>query len=335
MLGSAGLAVHLLDPGRTQASRSSWLSSRTAVSGGPVAVAERLVEMAPGYDRVILADEFLLLAVSGLDDPHATDILPAEPGTLHHIVDKTRFPSLARAAGLRVSPSWRAVSEDELNAAFDRTGGTAVIKGAVGAGGAAVREARDVTAARASARELGYPVLVEAWIDGRVCLLPCLFERGRLVAAIAAEKRMTVRRFGPSSVNAFIPVDRNLLAVARCAGESFGMHGFASIDLVYPSDGSEPVVLEINPRPVPQLHLDQASGVNMAEALKQVLEGRFGGEPTLGQRFATAVMFPQELTRNRLQHGAMAGFARWVSTPGAFEDMPWDDRPLLVRQLLR
>lgn len=47
-------------PGDTQASASSWVSAHTTVKGSTEAVAARLLDLAPSFDRAIACDEPLL-----------------------------------------------------------------------------------------------------------------------------------------------------------------------------------------------------------------------------------------------------------------------------------
>jgi len=334
-LSRAGLTVDLLDRGRTQARYSSRFSSRITAKGGIDGVVRRLLAEAGSYDRVIVCNEDLVAALAASDDERAAPLLSAHPSAVVPLVDKTKFTAAAEAVGIRVPRS--AVAEDAhgLEAALADIGVPAFLKGAHGAGGTTVRRVDDSSQARSAAADLGYPLLVEAPVAGDLRLAPCLYERGALVAAFVATKVRTTSRFGPSSVNALRSVDDGLRRTAEAAGRAFGLHGFVSIDHFDPGDGSDPVVIEINPRPVAQLHLGAHVGVDMAVALRDVVSGAFDGTPRLGRDGRSVVLFPQELQRLRAERGHTLGTMRWLVTPGAFEDIPWDDLRLVRRHLRR
>jgi hypothetical protein len=165
--------------------------------------------------------------------------------------------------------------------------------------------------------------------------MPCLFEHGVLVAAMAAGKHRTIGAFGPSAVNIMLDVTPAMRVAAERAGAAFGLHGFVSFDFFEESDGADPIVIELNLRPVPQLHLGSRVGADMALALRDVLSGRFDGTPRLGSAAGTVALFPQELRRLRLERGRGAGTMRWLTTPGALADVPWNDPSLVLRYLTR
>lgn len=331
--GPAGFEIDLLAPAGTQAGASSWVRDHVPVDGGPRPTALRLLELARRYDRAIVCNESLLRALLEVGDPRATALLPAHPDALAAMLDKTRFPAAAAAAGVRVPRSTTVEAEADLAAAVEGIGAPVMLKGRFGDGGRVVRRAEDPEAAARAGESLGYPLLVESAVDGPVSLMPCLFERGRLVAAFAAEKRRKIRRFGPSSVNVLTAVDPPLIRTAERLGAAFGLHGLVSIDLFRRPDGEEPVVIEVNPRPVGQLYLGRRVGADMALALKEVMSGRFDGTPRLSRDGGAVALFPHELRRLRARHGTVGGTVRWVKSPGALGTVPWNDLRLARRQL--
>ena len=334
-LGPAGLEVHLLDSGDTQASSSCWNASCEVFRGRPRALAQRLLEVAPSYDRVIACDEPLLSALVAAADSRADVFLPAPRETLGALLDKTRFPTVAAAAGIRVPRSFVANTPEEAEAAFAEIGAGVFLKGAHGVAGKVVRSADDAGSAGAAAAELGWPVLIEQKVEGDSRLMPCLFERGVLVAAMSVSRLCTVGPNGPSTINAILPVSGELASLAEKAARAFCLHGFVSIDYFEPSDGTGPTVLEINPRPVPQLHLGRRVGVDMAASLHDVMSGVFDGRSRLSGTSARVVLFPQELHRLRSKHGKVRGTLRWMRARDALSDVPWDDASLVWRHLRR
>lgn len=337
VLAAAGFTVDLLDRGGTQAASSRWLSASMTERGAVGEFANRFCAMAPGYDRVIACDEPLLSALAATATDVAAPFLPAHHGFLADLLDKTRFPAVAALSGLRVPRSLVVGSPDAVPDAFAKMAGPVIVKGRHGYGGLAVRRAATLPATAAAADRLGFPVLLEECLDGVVELMPCLFEHGALVAAFAAQKVRTSHPLGPSTVNRLRPVSDALRRTAESAGRILGLHGFVSFDFFDPGDGGDgeaPLIIEINLRPVPQLHLGAAAGVDMALALRDVMAGDFDGRPRTGRGDRTVMLFPQELRRLRSKHGRIRGTVRWMATPGASEDVPWHDAPLVWRHLM-
>ncbi len=334
-LSAAGISVDLLDRGGTMAAASSRVRAHIAVAGTAEDVAERLMEMAPRYDRALACDEPLLSALCATGDPRATSVLPARPDVLGVLLDKTTFPAAAAAAGLRVPRSVVVGRVDEVPAVFDSFGSPVIVKGRHGFGGNAVRSAETTAEAAAAVRAVGLPALIEERVSGLVALMPCLFERGEVVGAFAADKLRTAGPFGPSTINRLRPVGPGLLEVARLAGLAFGLHGFASIDFFEPAGGGAPIVIELNLRPVPQLHVGRRVGVDMAALLRDVLSKRFDGITRCGRAGPSVILFPQELQRLRSEHRAVGGTMRWLGMRGAAADVPWGDASLAWRHLSR
>jgi len=336
LVARSGMESDLLGPPGTRAWASSRIRQRFAEPGGASAVAAKLLAMADGYDRVIAADEPLLTALAEIGDPAVERLLPAGRDALGAIVDKTRFPTACDAAGVPV-PRWRvAAGADEVHAAASELGPRVAVKGRLGHGGAAVRLVDSAAAAVAAADELGGPVLVQEFVDGRFCTVPCLFERGRLLAAFVAERLRTVGPLGPSAMNAVWSPSPRLLDALVAAGNAWGMHGFVSPDVMLRAGDGSPVVIEVNPRPVPQLHIGRAVGVDMEATLRAAVEGRAPERPLLPAREgATFVLFPQELQRLRLERGGRRGMLEWALRPRNWRDLPWDDSGLMTRYLGR
>ena len=333
--GPSGFEVHALVKGDSPLAASSWLTSRTVVKGSIENLVARLLDMAGDYDRVIACDENVLLALLSSADTRVDALLPAPRDAMRALMDKTLFPDAARAGGVRVPRSCVAARADEVAEAVRDLGTPVVIKGTVGVGGFAVRGADDAEAAIEAAIGLGFPVLVEEMVRGTVGLMPCLFERGVLVAALAAAKVRTARPFGPSTISGPVRVDDMKRAALERAGRVFGLHGFVSLDYFEAQDGGEPIFIEINPRPVPQLHLGRRVGADMAAALNDALDGGVSGEPRLAGQGRDVVLFPQELHRRVLEGGRARGTVRWLLTPGALVDIPWNDMALVRRHVSR
>ncbi|NTU71398.1 MAG: ATP-grasp domain-containing protein [Coriobacteriia bacterium] len=334
MLAAAGVSCDLMDRGGSYASASWRARKRIAVDGAAEAIALEVLRVASDYKAVVLTDEVLIRNVIRLGGKEASRILGGPRANVRTLCNKTLFSPAARAAGLRVADFEVAESAAQAAQAAQRLGGRVVVKGRWGAGGRSVRMVDSSAAASIAADEVGCPVLVERFVDGELINMPCLYSRGKLVAAMAARKLELTGENGPSSINEFLPIDDRILRTAQAIGAAFSMNGFASADAFLVDDG-DPVILEINPRPVPQLHIGTSVGVDMGRAYADVLAKRWDGTPRLADRGRVVRLFPQNLLHQQEALGRREGTRAWRASSGAFIDMPWNDPGLLLRDLRR
>ena len=329
MLAREGIDCDPIDRGKTYAAASSHVRTHTVIPKvGDLA--PEILRVADEYDRVVLCNERLIRAVMRVGGPDADRLLRGSQSGLASVCDKTLFPPAARAGGVRVADFEVVGSSEETARAAARLGGRVVVKGRWGAGGSSVRVVDSPAEAALAAEELKFPALVEAFVAGELVNAPCLYENGKLVAALACRKLELVADNGPSSINGFIPIDDRLLAVCERLGEVFGLTGFASADVFLVDDGA-PVVIELNPRPVAQHHVGRALGVDMARAFADVLADRWDGTPRLAHRTRTVPLFPQSLAKRHEMHGPVRGTMSWLTMRGSLADVPWDDLGLLKR----
>jgi len=334
VLAEAGVLVDVLDQGGTAAAASSWVSGSIAQVGGPKAIAERACELSEAYDRVIACDDPLIQSLLASEDPRARRVLVTPRQHLEELIDKTRFSAMAERAGIPV-PEWHvADSLERVFSAAEDLGSNVVVKARRGYAGLNVRFARDPEAAVRAAKRVGLPVLVERRIGGELGMMPVLYDRGRVVGAMAAHKALTISARGWSTVAELWTVDDVLRDIAHRAGAAFDIDGFVSFDLFREPDGSIHV-LEINPRPVPALYLGERVGVDFGELYASVLSGQFDGVPRFARGSGRVPLFPQELQRLRRARGRWRGTAAWIRTPGALREVPWRDRGLVLHYLGR
>jgi len=330
MLAREQIECDVLDVGGTYLASSRHVSGRTAIPDDADEIARELVRRAPEYDRVLLCNEHLIGRVMRLHGEDADHALPAPRATLEALVNKTRFSPFASERGLPVPEFEVATTPWVASQAAGRLGGEGriVVKGRWGAGGSAVRMPETYAEVRQAAEDFGCPVLVERLIKGELVNMPCLYERGKLVAAMVSRKLALEFANGPSAVNAFFVPDERLRVLAEKAGDVFGLHGFTSADVILTKAG-DVVLLEINPRVVAQLHLGHRMGVDMGRAFADVIAGRWDGVPRYATRDLTVHLFPQDLRRYRRRWGAVAGTLRWARHPRSWDDVPWGDARLL------
>lgn len=336
LLARAGIEVSLLHDGAAHAAASSHLTRVVAVGGGPAGIAEALSSLWDAYDRIVVADEPLIEALCArATEPWTRDLLPSRDiESVRALVDKTRFALRAAEAGLPRPACAVVHGPDDLEAAVGRIGLPVMVKGARGMAGSTVRRAPDLEAALAGAAEIGeWPLLVEEAVAGPVAMVSGLFTHGRLVAGFVGEKLATVGPEGPSSIVRICAGRTDEIELATHTGQAFTLDGFASLDVICaPSRG--PVLLEVNPRPVPPLRLSRYAGADIGRALADLLEGRVPDEPIVPVRDVVVRQFPQELQRLRRDLGRRAGTLRWALDPRDWRELPWDDMGLL-REYLR
>lgn len=331
-LSSAGMAVDVIAPLGAAVLSSSLITDAVAIKGGSADIAEKTMVHAPGYDRVIICDEPLLQTLLETDDPRADALLPGPRESITILMDKTRFPEAAEEVGISV-PRWRVANSLGAVRVAAAEMGRVMVKGMHGYGGGQARLAKSPGGAATAALELGLPVLLEEQLSGDLALMPCLYERGRLVGVFAAHKRRTVHALGPSASIVPWPVDEELLDVATRCGARFGLHGFASYDLIRDSATGEVRVIEVDVLPAASLHVGRRLGVDMAGLLLEVLLGRTPAAPMLPRGGHPVPMFPQELERLQRDSGNLLGAIRWFVTPRALAEVPWRDAGLLAHYL--
>jgi biotin carboxylase len=336
MLARAGIEVSLLHDGAVHTAASSHLAEVIAAGGGPAGVAEALSRIADGYDRVVVTDEPLIEVLCARSaETWTRRLLPSsDVESARALVDKTRFA--LRAGETRLPRPAVAVVDgvDDLKAAVVRIGPPVMVKGARGMAGSTVRRACDLASALAAAEELAeWPLLVEEVVAGPVAMVAGLFAEGRFIAGFVAEKVTTVGPEGPSAIVRLCAGRGDEIDLASRTGSAFALDGFASLDVIC-SPARGPVLIEINPRPVPPLHLGRRAGADIGRALAHLLDGRTPDAPVVPVRDVVARQFPQELQRMRRDMGRRRGTLRWALDPRDWRELPWGDRGLL-REYLR
>jgi hypothetical protein len=132
--------------------------------------------------------------------------------------------------------------------------------------------------------------------------------------------------FGPSSARQFMS-HPDVEPILRAVGARTGYHGFGAVDWV--RHGDRLVILELNTRPVPAIHLAPLAGVDFPAAIRTLLAGAPAppSPQPLPDGGSIVPMFPEDIYR-----GAR-GIAQWLPRPGHYSDVPWDDPALLVYHL--
>ena len=296
-------------------------------------------------DFIIPGDENGLLLVAAMVS-RATPVLRntvqrslGDPAFLVHLLNKNNFISAAAAAGFRVPGSVPLPSGGRLPVLLEQAEYPLVLKGEWGSGGRAVHLCRDLraaaqvwqnhqpTAAGGLRRFIKHALFTETGPNRRLLMQPLhqgresmfvfLADKGRILSSLLAEK-VAAHPWprGPSTV-VQVYDDPGLTARLGQLVARLGLTGFGGIDFILPAGSRQPVLLELNPRPVPLVTWSFCAGVDMARVLKDHLDGQPCRQDKV--RPGPVVFFPAEYRREPA--------SPWLQGTG--HDVPVDDPDLL------
>ena len=117
-------------------------------------------------------------------------------------------------------------------------------------------------------------------------------------------------------------------------GRMTGFHGFAAIDWIIDERTARLVVLELNARPAPGIHLGEQLACDFAPAVARFAAGSTERSPRTAPPSRVVSMFPEDLFRAVTEKDE-AFLARWRSDHALRSDVPDDDPPLLAYYLQR
>jgi hypothetical protein len=242
------------------------------------------------------------------------------------LTSKTAFSQLAVRAQLPFPPSEATVGE-HATAAARRVGFPVIVKPEFGSGGHGIFRA-DGPAGLGQLHP-GAPLLVQRFVDGRIGSTEVLFASGRPLCWMSSYKEQVhPKPFGPSSVRRYVCIP-GMEDHLRQLGSALGLTGLCSVDWVQPSGAETPLLIELNARPTPCLHLHRQYGVDFPGAIRAML----GGAPRVVRPPRTVErplvrMFPQHAIA-AVSEDDWLGFARGLFSG---EDRP-DDDPRLLHSL--
>lgn len=332
MLHKVGLTVAALCPSDNILAQSDFLGAHhalpqsrsirviaKAVAAAITAAPPKLV--IPGDEQaVILLQAFATGRCSSLIGPEARAIIASslgDPRMFAASLFKSDTIALARSLGIPVPESETVASAHEAHRAGERMGYPVFLKQSFSWAGMGVVKCDDASALRAAcdaARPRGmmlrrlvrkalgrdwYPVVtamdVQSGIEGRTAMFSVLAWQGRLIGGVSGVRLAKIGPYGPST-SVRIAHNRSMADAAGKMAAALGMTGFISFDFMIPHDGSEPVMIECNPRPVPVHHLGSHVGVDLASAFARLLNGEsVEGDPAFADREIDVVLFPHAL----------------------------------------
>lgn len=319
-LHAAGAGCALLAPPETLTARSRHVERHFLWTGADAAALERAcAEFSP--DWLIAADERALL---WLDDVRAA--APSAPvrALLDRLpplwqMNKWEMARRAHALGLPVPVA----AQLRVPQGLDRFARTVppplVIKPVLGHGGHSVRICDDLPSARAAMVGGQVPWLAQRYQPGRTWI--CAFHawRGELRTVLCAAKvHQHPAGIGPGSLIE-IREQPDLRALTAKLVRGLEYSGLGGIDFIVGEDGRA-WFIELNPRPVPILHLGRRAGPDPCAALAADLAGRTFVETPLRKPVWRVALFPQELQRDPAGAGLNDGEL----------DLPRDDPALLA-----
>lgn len=192
-----------------------------------------------------------------------------------------------------------------------------------GAGGLGVTRCNDKTqllAALQSALAEGVSFALQEFLPGPVFGVALSGACGRVAAAFAFEKHVTLGAHGVATVLKHDPRS-DILNHARALYEHYGLNGFCGIDYIADTDGGAHL-LEINKCIVPKSHFSDVFGVDLAASMLCMIKG----EPLPEARAPThdyVALFPLEWHRD----------PQSVFLTSAHHDVPWHDPAVLAAMM--
>ncbi len=326
ILAEAGGRVSLLSHPRRFAARSRHVAelhpAPRDAKGALDALRRLLAERS--FDWVILGDDEILRAAMGDGAAWPARWYPAGDAA-ELLVSKAAFARAMARSGIPFPESEVAVGPVAARAAAGRIGLPVIVKPDASTGGIGLFRA-DAAADLARVPE-GNTVVVQRFVEGDVGSTAFLLHEGRPLCWMSAYKhRVHPRPFGPSCVRRYVT-----LAAAeetlRALGALLPMTGLCGVDWILPHGSPKPLLLELNGRPPPWLHLHRQFGVDLPGAIRSML----AGSPAVVRPPAEAPrpvvrMFPQDAIR-AIEEGDGRGFWSGLFASG---DAPRGEPRLLL-----
>jgi biotin carboxylase len=248
----------------------------------------------PGSDEEALrlaGEQHALRAAGG-------HIASATANDLAAASDKLALPQALEAANLAAIPVLRAPDPERAREAILSLGGPArpvVLKPSRGRGRRGVYIVSDrempehedlpprITMDRLAEAYAGVPRpdMAMPYVSGSALTVDVLADHGAPIAIVVRDWLATWRfPFPGQRVVRDEIVERMAIAVAR----HFNLHGLIDIDMIRPSDGGPPVLLEINPRPSGSAVVALAAGVPLFDLVAELACGRPPATPHVAER---------------------------------------------------
>ncbi len=316
-------------------SSSRFVSHRIRTGRSPEEVRQGLEDhlglLPTRYDRVVIADEPLIRTF--LDRPAAPALavlapMLADSARLARTMSKISFTIDAGHIGIPV-PAFKVLAGlDDLNESCWPTR-PFVAKGEESMSGSGVRVIHTAADLQQAKMSLGAgPILVQEFVPGRVGATSALFSKGKPLCWCS----FYLRDNWPNALAAASTLEFCWRPQAEIMlnqlGSLTGFDGLCGVDWVIDPKTNNMLVLEMNMRPTPGLHLAHRVGVSFSSALSSWVRGEDRTQKPVEKPSQSCRMFPQHLFR-AIDHRDPLGFLL------TFQSAPWQDPALLVAQTRR
>lgn len=330
----AGLEVTVIGPRGLAITASRHVREHIATGGSPASVREAMeahvAENPEGYARVVVVDEPLLREfVECPASPRlaALSSFLSDASRLRRMLSKIDFMQDAVHHGVPV-PAFQVVSSPEELKDRNPFDQPFVVKSEFSMSGSGVHIIRNDSDLERALPKLAGPLLIQEYLAGPVGSTAVLFRNGRPACWFS----YYLRRNWPHVVAASsaieicsLPEIENIL---RKVGSTRQLHGLCGIDWIVDANTGKPLVLELNPRPVPGLLAAGRAGVSFPEAIADLLEDGTAVQSPASVSPPLYRLFPQHLL------WAIDERRPWEFVR-TFANAPWRDPKLLVCTLRR
>jgi D-alanine-D-alanine ligase-like ATP-grasp enzyme len=141
------------------------------------------------------------------------------------------------------------------------------------------------------------PFIVQRFVTGKSNERAAAALNGDVLCGISFEKVQIAYEFGYATV--VQPVCNAAMAeFTAVIARSFGLSGFFGCDFVIEEETGRPWLVEVNARPITWHHLAFKCGVDFAEAVHQIIEGRGAPQQDAVIDSRPVALFPKELQRD-------------------------------------
>lgn len=334
---SAGADVVMMCRPGSVLAKSRYVTEVIEVEGTTEAFCASMIahlrEFKTRYDLVVIADDGLVREALRHDASEIGAWCPFEPdrAIVDFVTSKLCFMEQCTKIGVavadfRICHDVADVQQQAVNFCFPL-----VAKAVYSAGGSGVRIIRTASDLPGIVTALGFPVAIQAFIDGQATSTSVLYDRGTPVCwSSSVQSNRWPHELGSITAKQLIEIPGIEVAL-RAIGKHTQFHGIACVDALIPRDGGEIVFCEINPVPAVEALSDHRVLAIFAAALARLIRGQSRVQVRSMPRDSAIVgLFPESF------HFLRSNPGKWISWVAAFKslkDAPYDD-PALMRSMI-
>jgi glutathione synthase/RimK-type ligase-like ATP-grasp enzyme len=327
----AGYRVSVLASPRLAVLRSRYVSQRIVTARGVELLVSELGKMLDSGDAqgkwIVLCDEIVMRHVASLPDAERyAAAFPVPFADRHVALSNVRFMYRAAACEMAVPEFEICSGEAEGRAAAGRIGYPVMAKLDYGMTGSGVRLLEGEEDWDEIGLSLEGDFLVQKYVAGETGTTNILFDHGVPVSWFSFYVRHNwPNRFCASAGGEFVD-DIQIEKAVQQLGIVVRFHGLCGFDWVREERSGRIFVIELNPRPTPTIHAGVWTGVNFADAIRRLADGKVASRH-LAKTKNEFVMFP-EIAYSAIDNRNLGQFLRGLKTA------PVDD-PVLLSAISR